>query len=86
MGREYPLGYDYFRGKLKNAFLKNREIDDAAIVSTLLKRGEYIEKELEALYMLKKYRTLKKRYYDSEEDKLKEFEKKYANEYQKNKN
>ena len=26
-------------------------------------QGEYIVKELEALYMLKKYRTLKRRYY-----------------------
>ena len=26
-------------------------------------KGDYIIKELEALYMLKKYRTLKRRYY-----------------------
>ena len=28
-----------------------------------VKKGDYIIKELEALYMLKKYRTLKRRYY-----------------------
>ena len=29
-------------------------------------KGDYIIKELEALYMLKKYRTLKRRYYKDE--------------------
>ena len=29
-------------------------------------KGDYIVKELEALYMLKKYRTLKRRYYKEE--------------------
>ena len=29
-------------------------------------KGDYIVRELEALYMLKKYRTLKRRYYKEE--------------------
>ena len=29
-------------------------------------KGDYIVRELEALYMLKKYRTLKRRYYTEE--------------------
>ena len=33
-------------------------------VEEWLAKGDYIIKELEALYMLKKYRTLKRRYYD----------------------
>ena len=32
-------------------------------VEEWIKKGDYITKELEALYMLKKYRTLKRRYY-----------------------
>ena len=32
-----------------------------------LAKGDYIIKELEALYMLKKYRTLKRRYYKEED-------------------
>lgn len=63
LGRDYPKGYDYFRTRLKAAFMKNREVTDPEQVSVLLARGQYIIKELEALYMLKKYRTLKKRYY-----------------------
>jgi hypothetical protein len=35
-------------------------------VETWLEKGNYIIKELEALYMLKKYRTLKRRYYPDE--------------------
>jgi hypothetical protein len=32
-------------------------------VEQWLGKGDYIVRELEALYMLKKYRTLKRRYY-----------------------
>ncbi len=64
LGREYPRGADFFREKLKNAFMKNKDVKDPEQIEMLLGRGEYIIKELEALYMLRKYRTLKKRYYD----------------------
>ncbi|XP_076471022.1 electron transfer flavoprotein regulatory factor 1-like [Babylonia areolata] len=63
LGRDYPKGYDYFRTKLKNAFMKHKDVADPAEIEMLLARGDYIVKELEALYMLRKYRTLKKRYY-----------------------
>ncbi|ESO91196.1 hypothetical protein LOTGIDRAFT_105652 [Lottia gigantea] len=63
LGKDYPKGYDYFRGKLKAAFLKNKDVRDEKEIELLLGRGQYIVKELEALYMLKKYRTLKRRYY-----------------------
>ena len=80
MGREYPLGFEYFRVRLKEAFLKNKDITDVVTVSNLIARGEFVEREIKALYMLKKYRTLKKRYYETEEqDKLQEFEKKFIN-------
>ena len=64
MGKEYPKGYDYFRVKLKAAFMRHKDVTDPKEIEMLLGRGEYIIKELEALYMLRKYRTLKKRYYD----------------------
>lgn len=63
LGRDYPKGYDYFRGKLKNAFFKHKDVTDPKQIEMLLARGNYVVKELEALYMLRKYRTLKKRYY-----------------------
>jgi len=62
MGREYPQGYDYFRVRCHNAFMKNKNLAPDQ-VEEWIKKGDYITKELEALYMLKKYRTLKRRYY-----------------------
>ena len=40
-------------------------VDDVQAEQWLAK-GDYIVKELEALYMLKKYRTLKRRYYSED--------------------
>ncbi|VVC33460.1 Complex 1 LYR protein [Cinara cedri] len=62
MGRDYPQGYDFFRSRLKKAFQKNSNISDPQQIHTLVKRGQFVIKEIEALYMLKKYRTLKNRY------------------------
>jgi len=67
MGRDYPAGYEYFRSRLKMAFIKNSSIKDEAEIRQLLARGEFVCKEIEALYMLRKYRTLKKRYYEAHE-------------------
>ena len=65
LGKDYPKGYHYFHTKLKAAFLRNRDLTDPNEIEVQIARGNYIIKELEALYMLKKYRALKKRYYDS---------------------
>ncbi|CAB0036735.1 unnamed protein product [Trichogramma brassicae] len=64
MGRDYPQGYDYFRGKLRKAFDKNRHETDPTQIKKMIVHGNYVIRELQALYMLKKYRTMKKRYYD----------------------
>lgn len=44
--------------------MKNQDVQDPEKIKTMLKHGEYVIKELEALYMLRKYRTLKRRYYN----------------------
>lgn len=66
MGREYPKGSIFFRDRCHAVFMKNKDVNDPEEIKMLLDRGEYVLKELEALYRLRKYRTLKKRYYDSE--------------------
>lgn len=71
MGREYPAGYQFFREKLKGAFMKNKDETDNEKIDQLIKRGEFVTKEIEALYMLRKYRTLKKRYYDDDQYSMK---------------
>ncbi|OWF37343.1 electron transfer flavoprotein regulatory factor 1-like [Mizuhopecten yessoensis] len=65
MGRDYPKGHEYFRERQRNAFRKNRNITDPQEIDALITKGEYVQKEIEALYFLMKYRTMKRRYYDS---------------------
>ena len=67
MGRDYPKEPEVFKIKCHAAFKKNKDIEDPEKIEQLLGHGNYIVKELEALYMLKKYRTLKRRYYDSDD-------------------
>lgn len=67
LGREYPKGSDYFRERLKAAFMKNKDETDPEKIKMLVARGDFVIKELEALYFLRKYRTLKKRYYEPEQ-------------------
>ncbi|KAI9478600.1 MAG: putative growth hormone-inducible soluble protein [Benjaminiella poitrasii] len=63
LGREYPSGYtNFFRPKLKAAFLKKKDLKDEQEILKAIKFGEYIIKELEMMYYLRKYRTLQKRY------------------------
>ncbi|KAM9771699.1 LYR motif-containing protein 5A [Syngnathus typhle] len=66
LGRDYPEGSAFFRQRLKSAFMKNKDVTDPEHIKKLVGRGEYVIKELEALYFLKKYRAMKKRYYDPE--------------------
>ncbi|CAI4225043.1 unnamed protein product [Auanema sp. JU1783] len=66
MGREYPKGSEWFHSRLKKAFLKNKDVSDPNEIGKLIKHGEFVVKEIEALYKLKKYRTLKDRYYSDQ--------------------
>lgn len=66
MGKEYPAGYDFFKLRLNRAFLKNKTEQNPERIKQLIKLGEYIIKELEAMYKLKKYRAMKQRYYNEE--------------------
>jgi len=68
MGRDYPQGYDFFRSKCNAAFKRNVAVTDVGEIEKLLTHGEYVIKELKALYYLKKYRTLKRRYYGDDID------------------
>ncbi|KAG4066765.1 hypothetical protein HA402_012832 [Bradysia odoriphaga] len=64
LGREYPGGAEKFRKKCHDAFLRNSNEQQPEKVEKMIGLGEYIIKELEALYSLRKYRAMKKRYYD----------------------
>ncbi|OCL07826.1 hypothetical protein AOQ84DRAFT_294360 [Glonium stellatum] len=62
MGREYPLGYDYFRQRLHKAFASQANLRDDEQIRRGIERAEFVKKEIEALYYLKKYRTLNRHY------------------------
>ncbi|KYB28063.1 electron transfer flavoprotein regulatory factor 1 [Tribolium castaneum] len=62
LGKDYPSGYEFFRTRLHKAFMKNKDEKDPEKIKKMIAHGQYIVKELETLYMLKKYRTLKRRY------------------------
>ncbi|CAO3666167.1 unnamed protein product [Umbelopsis vinacea] len=63
LGREYPAGYaNFFRPKLKAAFMKKRDLDNEDEIRKSVAFGNYIVKELETMYYLKKYRALRARY------------------------
>jgi len=64
LGREYPEKPEELLRKIHNAFMRNRDLTDPKEIQQCLEKGDYIAKELEALYMLRKYRTMKSRYYD----------------------
>jgi len=37
---------------------------DETVIKSLIEKGEYVVKEIEALYALRKYRAMKQRYYE----------------------
>lgn len=44
--------------------MKNKDVTNPKEIEKLIERGNFVVKELEALFMIRKYRTLKKRYYE----------------------
>jgi len=63
MGKHYPLGYTYFRTRLHKAFMSQADLKDEEKIRQGIKRAEFVKKEIEALYFLKKYRWMKHGYY-----------------------
>ncbi|KAF9331654.1 LYR motif-containing protein 5 [Podila minutissima] len=70
LGREYPAGADFFHKKLKSAFVKNKDLRDPAEIQKRIDLGDYVCKEIEAMYHINKYRAMKKRYYDTQDESL----------------
>ncbi|ETN79161.1 hypothetical protein RB195_013545 [Necator americanus] len=64
LGKDYPRGKDWFHPRLKAAFLKHKNETDPEKIEALINRAEFVVKEIEALYTLRKYRAMKSRYYD----------------------
>ncbi|KAH9237140.1 hypothetical protein K456DRAFT_1501584 [Colletotrichum gloeosporioides 23] len=44
LGREYPLGYDYFRPRLHRAFSANAGLRDEEAIEKGIQRAEFVKK------------------------------------------
>jgi hypothetical protein len=44
LGREYPLGYEYFRPRLHKAFASQAGLRDEEAIKLGLQRAEYVKK------------------------------------------
>lgn len=62
LGRDYPDPNYHFIPKLRSAFRKNAKLTDPEQIQKLHGLAEFVKKETETLYMLKKYRALRRRY------------------------
>ncbi|UZJ57033.1 hypothetical protein CBS101457_006353 [Exobasidium rhododendri] len=62
LGREYPDPKYNFIGKLQAMTRRNAHLTDDKEIEEKLAIGEFVRKETEALYSLKKYRTMRRRY------------------------
>ncbi|KAK4611856.1 LYR motif-containing protein 5A [Fulvia fulva] len=49
LGREYPVGYGYFKPRLHKAFKAKSALRDEDEIRKGIAQGEYVKKEIEAL-------------------------------------
>ena len=49
LGREYPLGYEYFQTRLHKAFASQAGLQNDEEIKKGIERAEYVKKEVEAL-------------------------------------
>ena len=62
MSNQYT--HTQFSTRLKQAFLRNKNLTNPAQIVKCIAHGDYVQKEMEALWMVRKYRAMKRRYYD----------------------
>ena len=44
LGKEYPLGFDYFRPRLHRAFMANAQLEDEEKIRQGIARAEFVRK------------------------------------------
>ena len=62
-GKDYPKGLDYVRNRVKKEFFANAHLTTEAEIQKAVAKGRWWVKEVEGVNQLRKYRTLKSRYY-----------------------
>ena len=51
LGREYPLGYDYFRPRLQKAFKAKSGLQDEEEIKKGIQQAKYVKKGMHALIL-----------------------------------
>lgn len=49
LGREYPLGYVFFRDSAHRAFAQKADLQSEAEIQNAIDRAKYVKKEVETL-------------------------------------
>mmetsp|Transcript_19522 Transcript_19522/g.52604 ORF Transcript_19522/g.52604 Transcript_19522/m.52604 type:complete len:80 (+) Transcript_19522:27-266(+) len=63
VSRDYPGGASIVKEKAKKAFFEKAALEDEEEIKRAIARGRYMVKELQGVIALKKYRSMKHRYY-----------------------
>ena len=65
-GKDWPGtgGFIEYKRRLRMAFQRNAHLTNQSDIEKAIQRGYFVINEIDALYKLKKYRTMKRRYYD----------------------
>ena len=64
VGKDYPGGLEFVRRKAKPWFSQNASLTDEIEIKRAVAVGRHMVREMVAVIHLKKYRSMKKRYYD----------------------
>ncbi|EGD80741.1 hypothetical protein PTSG_11708 [Salpingoeca rosetta] len=66
-GKDYPAGLDVVRRRVKQEFMANKDLKTEEEVLHAVARGRwYFNNEFVPAIKLRKYRDMKKRYYDNQ--------------------
>lgn len=64
VGREYPLGLDYVKRAARKKIAPKRHLTADADIKQAVHEGRWWVREMIGAIQLRKYRAMKKRYYD----------------------
>jgi len=63
VGKDYPLGLDWVKTKAKPWIRQNAELTEEREIRKKVGEGRFWVREMQSVIKMKKYRTMKKRYY-----------------------
>lgn len=63
VAKVWPDGEEVLKNRVKEAFFRNKDLTNEEDISKAVYRGRMVVKELQGIIQMKKYRTMKQRYY-----------------------